>query len=164
MSQGARSNWRWFLVLLGLQAVGAVIIMVNGVPIYRKLLAKVPRPAADDRSLAVAVLAVILIQAAFWMRRRACPLPTVRQRALAGHLVLFCSRLAFVFATSLFSTIFFARFAELDASALRIAVLLGVLYSMFCFTSELELIGRAMQDGHALESAAPASQAPPPQG
>lgn len=147
MATRNRTNPAAFWVLLAVQAAGAAIIIYNGVPIYRRLLARVPERAADDRVVALAVVASLLGLCAHWVRRRTCPLPEFRRRELPGHLILFCSRLAFVFATALFSTIFFARFGELDASVLRVLVLLVVLYSMFCFTTEVEGLGRAMQDG-----------------
>ena len=113
----------------------------------RRLLARVPERAADDTAVVIAVVASVAGIGACWVRRRLCPLPSLSARPVVGHVLLFCSRLAFVFATALFSTIFFARFAELDASALRVIVLLLFLYSMFCFSTEIESLGRAFQEG-----------------
>lgn len=140
---GAGSYWS----LLALQAASAGAIIYNGVPIYRRLLARVPERAADDTAVLIAVVASGVGLAAHWTRRRFCPAPTLPRREFTGHLVLFSSRLAFVFATALFSTVFFARSADLDASALRIGVLLLVLYSMFSFSTEIESLGRALQEG-----------------
>jgi phosphotransferase system glucose/maltose/N-acetylglucosamine-specific IIC component len=57
---------------------------------------------------------------------------------------LFSARLNFVFATGLFATIVFVRFPEIEFSWWRALVLLAVLFSMYCFTLELERLGQAL--------------------
>ena len=147
MALRERSGAQTYWLLLAVQAASALAIMYNGVPVYRRLLARVPERAADDTAVIIAIVASGVGLAAHWARRRFRPLPVFQRREFAGHIVLFCSRLAFAFATALFSTVFFSRFSDLDASPLRVGVLLLVLYSMFSFTTEIESLGRALQEG-----------------
>jgi hypothetical protein len=134
-----------YLFLLIVEAAGAVSILWHGVPIYRRFLAGAVEQKADLATLAWALLGVILIQGAYWWATvRVFPSLSVRPNMLLGHAVLFLARLSFVFAGGLFATIIFVRFAEIEFSWWRALMLLGVLFSIFCFTLELERLGQML--------------------
>jgi hypothetical protein len=61
-----------------------------------------------------------------------------------GHLILFLSRLNFIFAAAVFSAVYLVRFNELDISLWGFVYLSTVLFSIFCYTLELERLGRAL--------------------
>ena len=61
-----------------------------------------------------------------------------------GHVILFLSRLNFIFAAAVFSAVYLVRFNELEMSLWGFVLLSGVLFSMFCYTLELERLGRAL--------------------
>jgi hypothetical protein len=63
---------------------------------------------------------------------------------LLGHVVLFLSRLNFVFAGAVFSAVYLVRFNELEISLLGFVLISVVLFSIFCYTLELERMGRAL--------------------
>jgi hypothetical protein len=63
---------------------------------------------------------------------------------LLGHLILFLSRLNFIFAAAVFSAVYLVRFNELDISLWGFVYLSTVLFSIFCYTLELERLGRAL--------------------
>lgn len=67
----------------------------------------------------------------------------VSRNPLLGHLILFLSRLNFIFAAAVFSAVYLVRINELDISLLGLVFLSAVLFSIFCYTLELERIGRA---------------------
>ena len=57
---------------------------------------------------------------------------------LFGHLILFLSRLNFIFAGAVFSAVCLVGFNELDISGRGFVFLFTVLFSIFCYTLELE--------------------------
>ena len=63
---------------------------------------------------------------------------------LLGHVILFLSRLNFIFAAAVFSAVYLVRFNELEISLWVFVLLSGVLFSIFCYTLELERLGRAL--------------------
>ena len=60
---------------------------------------------------------------------------------------MFLARLNFVFVGGLFSAVVIVRAADLEFVAWRAALLGGVLFSMFCFSIELERLGNRLLDG-----------------
>ena len=83
------------------------------------------------------------MQAGYWIRLRLRPpLPRLRN-ALVGYIVLFVARMSFVLATSIFGFAFIVRRPELQVPGSRYAVLLIGLFALFCYTQELEQLGRA---------------------
>jgi hypothetical protein len=49
----------------------------------------------------------------------------------------------------MFGVVFFTRFQELQFSIWNVSLLLAVLFSMFCYTLELERLGKALWEGWA---------------
>ena len=130
----------WICFLL--QTAGAVVLLWKGVPLYRNLLSGEPDPG---NRLALWALAVIgLIQPAFWVARRIPLEPRGPLRPVLGHLVMFGGRLAFAFVSGVFSAVFYTRFGQLHAEPFRMAILVAILFSMFCYTLEMERLGRTL--------------------
>ncbi|WP_449425540.1 hypothetical protein [Rhodanobacter lindaniclasticus] len=59
------------------------------------------------------------------------------------HLILFIARLSFITPAGLL-VIFFLRYDELRVSPLDTALLFGILFALFCFTTELKRLGRRL--------------------
>jgi hypothetical protein len=68
----------------------------------------------------------------------------IKDKAFLGHVVLFLARLNFIFASAMFSAVYLVRFNELDISPWRFVLLSTVLFSIFCYTLELERLCRAL--------------------
>jgi hypothetical protein len=85
---------------------------------------------------------VIVMQACYWGRRQLLP-PTAAPRsdALLGHLLLFLSRLAFVFVGSSFS-VFIVRAGDTHPSPGGLLVSIWFLFAIFCYVLELEALAR----------------------
>jgi hypothetical protein len=49
----------------------------------------------------------------------------------------------------MFSVVFFVKFDELDIRLWKVVLLVAVLFSMFCYSSQLEWIGKALTVGTA---------------
>ncbi|CAM5549935.1 hypothetical protein [Rhodanobacter lindaniclasticus] len=133
---------RYWILLAG-ELSGAAIILWNLVPAYRRLLLNGSGESTSAATLAVS-LAAALVLVCWGLRHRTAPLPALQQRWWTGHLILFIARLSFILPAGLFSVIFFLRYDELRVSPLDTALLFGILFALFCFTTELERLGRRL--------------------
>ena len=93
-------------------------------------------------------VAVILIQSTYWIRLRCFPPLRFKRQLVLGHAIQFLWRLGFVFIGGMFSVVFFTRFKELEFSIWKVLFLLAVLFSLFCYTLELERLGKAFWEAH----------------
>ncbi len=133
----------WFL--FGLQTLGAAIVIWKGVPFYRNFLSGDSGAGNQNRLWAFA--AITLIQPAYWWVRNHMPEIGKKNHSkiVLGHAVLFLGRLIFVFVGGLFSAVFYARQSELHFTS-GIFFLIALLFSMFCYTMELERISKRLID------------------
>lgn len=137
-----RQAWPYPL-LLALQVAGAVTILWHGVPIYRSLLEKTFVEHVDGSVVAWAIAGIVLIQAAYWLSTfKVFPSLAVSPHVFAGHAIAFIARLNFVFVSGLFATLVYARGPEIEFVAWRALMLAAVLFSMFCFSLELERLAK----------------------
>jgi hypothetical protein len=88
-----------------------------------------------------------LIQVCYWLNQRRFAALRVDQNPLLGHLVLFLSRLNFIFGAAMFSAVYLTRFNEVDIALWGFVLLSTVLFSIFCYSVELERLGRALIEG-----------------
>ncbi len=132
-------NW----LLFATESLGALIILWHGIPIYRRLLMGVTGQQAGGGVILWVSIGVAVIQVGYWVRLRCFPPPRFSRHLLLGHAIQFLGRLSFVFIGGMFGVVFFTRFHELEFSAWKVSVLLAVLFSMFCYTLELERLGKA---------------------
>ncbi|MGN6554554.1 MAG: hypothetical protein ACTHLW_12670 [Verrucomicrobiota bacterium] len=92
-----------------------------------------------------AVVAVVLIQVAYWLRVRLQPPLPGGGHVVIGHMAAFFARLIFILASSTFAVMFFVRFDQLSLPPHRVLLILSLLFSMFCWTLELERLAKALQ-------------------
>jgi hypothetical protein len=145
-SQATRTGLGLYLFLLAVQTAGAVIVLVNGVPIYRQMVGDFSKPRPHPGILYWAVGAVALIQGAYWFRVRIQPAMPPGGYIFFGHIAQFAARLSFILASSTFAVVFLARFEQLSLPLHRILMVLALLFSLFCFSLELERLGKALQE------------------
>lgn len=134
------------------QALGFSIIVANGVPVYRQIARDFSRHQPHPEVLWWALMAVLLMQTAYWVRVWLRPAMPQRNHVLLAHLVAFVGRLSFVLGSSTFSVLFLVRFEELSWSPPRVMLVLAMLFSIFCFTLELEQLGRSLNRAGGLRS------------
>jgi hypothetical protein len=138
-----QNEWRYAPWLL-LELLGVAVLIWNGLPIYRMMLSAPDSQIQRPGNLILALVASALIQIGYWYRYYGHT-PVLRwENAFVGHVVLFISRLAFLFAASAFSYVFIAANVNFEVSGLRYLVFFVGLFSLFCFVLELESLGRAM--------------------
>jgi hypothetical protein len=144
---------RYALLLAG-QTIGSIFLLSQCIPIYSRLLENPGSPQRLEPVMVTAtVLSIMLIQCAYWYRVFNVALPVQNTRVVYGHLVLFTSRLGFIVASSLFSFVLFRHLPEFNfvgnwlSFLWRAGLLLALLFSLYCFTNELERLGTALR-GH----------------
>jgi len=89
--------------------------------------------------------AIALIQIAYWIRYYLKPREPQVVNVFFGHVLQFLARLIFILATSLFYFLFIARRPE-DLNMPEVGILgtLALLFSLFCYTLEVERLGKHM--------------------
>lgn len=139
-----------YLLLLAAQTACAAVVLANIHAGFRILIENIGSPnAAEPAALIPILIAAALGQACYWYRLRNVPIPTGYRNIVLGHLLAFASRLGFIFGGALFS-LYFLRHAPVLALApldiaWRGALLVAVLFPLYCFTLELERLGAALQ-------------------
>ncbi len=130
-------------VLFGVQTIGAVILFWNGVPLFQEILADPAGHEAQPEHLIWALSSILLMQAGYWISDRDRPLLPHFTNAPLGHITLFVARMSFVFPTSVFGFMFIAQRPGFHIPVFRYVVTIAGLFSLFCYTRELERLGRA---------------------
>jgi hypothetical protein len=84
------------------------------------------------------------MQVGYWARYRLRP--TVPQFVIVflGHVIVFLSRLGFRLPTLIFSFVFISRRLDAQMSAGRYVVLVLGLFSLFCYSQEVQTLGSAL--------------------
>jgi hypothetical protein len=132
----------YWILFLG-QTIGDWTILSHLIPLFRRLVSTGIVEKTPPKIIVLAVVGVTMIQVCYWLDQHW--FATLRQdcHPFLGHLILFLSRLNFIFAGAVFSAVYFVRFKELDVSFWGLMLLTTVLFSIFCYTLELERLGRA---------------------
>jgi len=134
---------RLYPFLLAIEVAGAVTILWHGVPIYRSLLEKTFIERVDGTVVGWAIAGVALIQTPYWLSTfKVFPSLAVPSHIFAGHAVVFLSRLNFIFVSGLFASLVYARGPDIEFVPWRALILAAVLFSMFCFSLELERLAK----------------------
>jgi len=137
----AGGRWRYVL-LFAVQTIGALILFWNAIPHYRNILADPASFVARPATLLWALPAIALMQTGYWIRYRVRPPMPQFANALLGHVVHFLGRMGFVLATSLVGFVFITQKPGFRMPAARYAVFMAGLFSIFCYTQELERLGK----------------------
>ena len=133
-----------YFAFVTVQTVGFGIVMVNGVPLYRQMASDFSKHQPQRGILWWALAAVVLIQTAYWLRVRLQPARPRGGNVVLAHLISFVGRLSFILGSSTFTVMFLVRFEELSLPPHRVLMLLALLFSLFCFSLELEQLGSAL--------------------
>ena len=84
------------------------------------------------------------MQLCYWLDQHWFATLRLGYNPLLGHVILFLSRLNFIFAGAVFSAVYLVRFNELDISLWGLLIISIVLFLILCYTLELERIGKAL--------------------
>jgi hypothetical protein len=146
MEKSERRRTPRYFFLFAMQTIGAAILFWYAVPLFRRVLLDPGSHTARPENLVWSLSAIALMQAGYWIRHHLRPrLPQLRN-ALIGYIVLFVARMSFVLATSVFGFVFIVRRPELQIPTSRYFIVIIALFALFCYTQELEKLGRALID------------------
>jgi hypothetical protein len=139
---GKKSTTSVYVLFCLLELAGLSCIFWDGIPIYRALVhVEQVATRTDGRIMLVAAGA---IQLSYWYCLRHAPPFAIVRNVFFGHVILFVSRLVFVFGSSLFALVAYRYSDVLDFSPRRIFIFVAVLFSLFCISRHLEGIGNQM--------------------
>lgn len=140
-----------YWLLLALHAAGALTILGFIHRAFRTLIDSIGQQQPISlASLLLLGAAVLVCQLCYWFRFYLLPVPKGR-RILTGHVLVFASKIGFIFGGALFSLFFLRHLPELSFShqafglAWRGAIVVVTLFALYCFTLELERLGNALQ-------------------
>lgn len=106
--------------------------------------------AMQDGELILLLVAFLVGQAAYWVRLMSVRIPVSRHVVL-GHVVSFLGKLGFIFGGALFSLAFLRHVPALAPEhytlglVIKGGVMVASIFSLFCYTLELERLGLALQ-------------------
>ena len=132
-----------WILFLG-QTIGDATILSHLIPLLRELITSGFGEKTPPEINVLVVLAVTIIQVCYWLDQHWFGTLRLRYIPVLGNVILFLARLNFVFAGATFSAVYLVRFKEVQMSPLEFALLSAVLFSMFCYTLELERLGGAL--------------------
>jgi hypothetical protein len=133
----------YWILFLG-QTIADATILSHVIPIFRRLVTSELYEKTSPKILVFGALGVTIIQVCYWLDHYWFPTLRLGYNAFLGHVILFLARLNFIFASAMFSAVYLVRFNELEISLWRFVILSTVLFSIFCYTLELERLGRAL--------------------
>ena len=133
----------YWILFLG-QIIGDATIVSHLVPLFRRLVTSGLDEKPSPKTFVFAALGVTIIQVCYWLGQHWFATLRLRYILLLGHVILFLSRLNFIFAGAVFSAVYLVRFYEAQISPFGFVWLSAVLFSIFCYTLELERLGRAL--------------------
>lgn len=143
-----------YFLLLAVQTLAACLLFLAMFPLFQQVVAQSGKPVLLHGSTVIAAMAAALVmQASYWTRYRRVPVRAPVHGAAIGHLVLFASRVSFFFSGAVFSAIFFRHVPQLDVlppagqGVAKAMWVMALLFASFCYSLELERLGRAIADG-----------------
>lgn len=132
-----------FWALLAAQVGGAQLILWRGVPVYRQLIGSEEYQASAG-DLALAVVAVVVMQTGYWLARRLQPGLRFRGNVLVSHLLLWIGELSFFFPHALAALVLFERPIGQNLVLWKLPTLAGILFAMTCYRKQLLSLSEAL--------------------
>ncbi|PNG27151.1 hypothetical protein CR492_04600 [Methylocella silvestris] len=145
-----------YLGLLAVQTAAATFMVWVAFPLFQQVIA---RPGelqeAGLRDQVAIISATLVLHCAYWSRYRWIAVQAPIHSAFVGHVIQFAGRASFFFGGAVFSAIFFRHLPELDAlpapgqAAIKGLILMWGLFSLFCYSLELDRLGKAIEQARA---------------
>ena len=133
-----------FWILFGMQTLGTGLLHWYVIPLYRQVLADPTVHEAELRPLLWGLPSITLMQLGYWISYRTRPpLPQVVQPVVA-HLVLCAAQFVFILSASAFTLVFLAPPPGFSIPLGRSVLTILGMFAVFCYTLELNRLGRAL--------------------
>ena len=139
-----------YFALVGVEFLEVAALIWRMFPTFHGILLN-PGSQGDFRVFdeTIVFALVLLFQGTYWFRLLRVPVPALSASLPLNHLMMFGGRLNFIFGAAFFSAVFFRHLPALpsDVSIIvmmfRAILFVGGLFTLFCFTLELERLGAA---------------------
>jgi len=138
-----------YIFFFFLEVAGMALILWDGLPIYRSLFVLERVATNEDRG--IMLVAVTAIQVSYWHTLRHSPAFEFSRRPFFAHVLLFLSRLSFVFASSLFALVAYRYSGMLSFNPFNVSLFIAILFSVFCFSRHLEAVANLLLKGPAAD-------------
>ncbi|TXR47098.1 hypothetical protein FVA77_21905 [Phyllobacterium endophyticum] len=142
-----------YAILMTVQTAAALHLFWVVYPVFRGVLTRLGEYQELDPSTHVAILGgVIVLHCSYWSRLRWVSVTPPFHSIFVSHLCSFAGRVCFLFSGAFFSAIFFRHLPELDSfppfgqALIKALYVAAILFSFFCYSLELERLGKAMGD------------------
>jgi hypothetical protein len=152
ISETTRSKRHAYLALFAIETLAAIVFVTASVPLYGAVMAASGHQLLNlPESPVIMLCAIALFHCAYWYRLHRVPLVLGAQSHFVSHLVLFAARINFVFGTAFFALVVFRHLpglTEIVDPVLLVLRSIGavvILFSVYCYSSELERIGIALR-------------------
>ena len=132
-----------FWCLLAAQAAGSQVIIWTGLPIYRRLLSH-NTEGGGAREFGIGIVAVVVMQTAYWINRRLQARLEFRRNTIAGHLLEWLGEISYFFPHALAAVVIFDRLGELEFVPGKLLILAAILFAVFCYKRQLESLGEQL--------------------
>lgn len=151
-SHALSAKARTYALLLLMQTLAAVIILTTMIPIYGAITIGLGHQIRNlPESPVLLVSALLLFHCTYWFRLLRVPASVAFHSLALSHVVLFSGRLSFIFGTSFFALVVYRFIPALSdipdpgRFAVRFCVGLLILFSLYCYSTELERLGVALR-------------------
>lgn len=141
----------FFWGLLAVQVIGAATFLWKGLPIYRRLLSA-PTENAESDTLLLECFIIVGMQLAYWLAYPLQPQIRFRRHPVLAHVLLWLGDLSSFFPAALAALCLFDRLQDMEEARFfpeRVVLLAGILFAMFCFKHQLELLAGALEDSES---------------
>lgn len=160
-----------YTLLLVVQTVCALMILFHIHIAFRILVERIGQQQTVATEIMAQVCAAALLgQICYWTRLYCLPVPQGFRSLPLGHLLAFAARLGAIVGGALASIYFLRHLPELTSIAdsftlaWRSALLLAVVFALYCYTLELERLAAALQAEPKDETDLPVPAANPASG
>ena len=136
--------WCW----LATQAACSQFLIWYGVPIYRRLHAADPQ-GATPTDLALVLVAVVVMQSAYWLAFRVQPRVRFGRNVVLGHGLIWIGELSLFFSAAVAVFILFDRGGELEFTFWKLFTLAAILFAVSCYKHQLMSLGDTLINAEA---------------
>jgi hypothetical protein len=152
MSDSGRRALTYYALLLA-QTVAACLLFVVVFPIFYELVNHLGvRQDISVQDQIVIVISASVLHGCYWTRLLWVEVTAPLRNRFVAHLIFFASRVSFFFGGAFFSAVFFRHLPELEVFppfgpiAIKALYFVVVLFGLFCYSLELERLGKAIDD------------------
>jgi len=125
------------------QVVGAQVFFWDALPDYQELTEGAV-VVGTPRDFAVAVLGLVIMQAAYWSGRRLQPHVRFHHRVVLGHVLLCVSEVSFFFVSALATVAMFDHWKRSEFVLWKAMLLASAIFAFFCYKRQLASVGDAL--------------------